>query len=138
MIQKIKEKLLNREMIMYIIFGVLTTVVNFAAYWLLGRITDWNIVFVVNPIAWVVAVLFAFITNKLFVFESKSWEFMLSVKELASFVVARLASFAFEELALWLAVDILSFNELYSKAVVAVIVVIMNYILSKLFVFKKK
>ena len=103
-----------------------------------------------NAIAWVVGVIFAFVTNKLFVFESKSWNVKIAGKELTEFVGARLFSFGVEEGGMWLFVDILAFGEksltlfgititgqIIAKLVLAVIVVILNYFFSKFIIFKK-
>ena len=126
LINKLIEKFFSREVISYLIFGVLTTVVNFVFY-----ITS-------NVIAWVFAVVFAYITNKLFVFESKSWEPALVFKEVISFGAARIISLLFETGFLALTVEIIGVPELIAKVIAAVFVVIINYVASKLFIFKKK
>ena len=104
-----------------------------------------------NVIAWFAAVIFAYITNKLWVFESKSWSIKVLLKEIPSFFAARVLSFLIEEFGLYVFVDLLSFNEislkilsfeiggeLIAKVILAVIVVILNYVFSKLVIFKKK
>lgn len=137
LINKLIEKFFTREVISYLVFGVLTTVVNFIFYWLF---TDVLGVYYItsNVIAWVFAVIFAYITNKLFVFESKSWELSLIVKEVLSFGAARVLSLLFETGFLALTVEIIGVPELIAKVIAAVFVVIINYVASKLFVFKKK
>lgn len=137
LINKIIEKLFTREMINYLIFGVLTTVVNLAFYWLF---TDVIGVYYItsNVIAWVVAVIFAYVTNKLFVFESKSWEFKLVLKEVISFGTARVLSLLFETGFLALTVEVMGVPKFIAKVIAAVFVVIINYVASKLFIFKKK
>lgn len=140
-----------KEVITYIIFGVLTTLVNFASFWLFNRILGERLYLVNNIIAWVIAVIFAYITNKLFVFESKSWRANTVFKEVAEFLGARIFSLIIEEGGLWLFVDILNFDsfsfsvlgfeitgKLIAKVVLAVIVVILNYIFSKFIIFKKE
>ena len=104
-----------------------------------------------NIIAWVVGVIFAYVINKLWVFESKSWKINIISKEIPEFVGARLFSLIVEEGGLWMLVDMLKFDKysfdlfgftidgkLISKIVLAVIVVILNYLFSKLVVFKNK
>lgn len=144
--------LLNKykEIIVYLIFGALTTAVNLATFYIMENATDISYL-INNAIAWVVGVIFAFITNKIFVFRSTSWNIRKVGKEAVEFLGARLFSFAVEEIGLWLLVDIarmsefskviFGFNitgELIAKVILAVIVVILNYIFSKFFIFKKK
>ena len=91
-----------------------------------------------NTIAWVAGVIFAFITNKLWVFESKSWKPAVALKEFVSFTGARIFSFVIETLMMFVFVSIMSLDEMLSKLIVGVVVIILNYIFSKLFIFKKK
>ncbi len=132
-----------REIIMYLIFGVTTTLVNWLVYAPLVNLLNVNTT-VANAIAWFVAVLYAFITNKLFVFESRSWKASVLVKEVIAFYLARIASGAFEIflpeplMLLGLNQPFLGIEGGIAKAVVSVLVIILNYVFSKLFVFKKK
>ena len=132
--QKIKDLWKQyQELINYLIFGVLTTLVNIVTFYLLTMISvDWQIS---NMIAWITSVLFAYITNKLFVFESKNNNI---VKELVSFISFRLLSLGIDMICMYLFIDILSIPSLISKIIVNVIVVILNYVFSKLFIFKEK
>ena len=91
-----------------------------------------------NSLAWVVSVLFAFITNKLFVFESRNVGFKKTMVECIYFFICRLLSLVFDLGFMYLLVDIFSCNELLSKIISNIIVIIINYILSKLLIFKKK
>lgn len=137
LINKIIEKLFTREMISYLIFGVLTTVVNFVFYWLFIEII--GIYYITsNVIAWIFAVIFAYVTNKLFVFESKSWEVKLVIKEVIAFGAARVLSLLFETGFLALTVEVMGVPKIIAKIIAAVFVVIINYVASKLFIFKKK
>lgn len=128
-------KLLNRETIVYIIFGVLTTAVDYAAFAVLHYSCGINEV-IANTIAWILAVAFAYITNKLYVFDSKSFNIRILAKELPSFVLARLLSLIVTNIFLVFAAYI-SMNMLLAKALISVVVIVLNYIFSKLFVFKK-
>lgn len=125
----------HRATVIYLVFGVLTTVVNYAVY-----LPLYNFVHlpasVCNGIAWVAAVAFAYVTNKLFVFESKSWDSSV-LGELLRFVGSRVASGAVETVSLLLTVDILGWNGNVMKLLLAVFVIVFNYVLSKFFVFKK-
>ena len=138
MIQKIKALLEKYwEVLIYLVFGVLTTVVNYAVYLpvynLLGLSAALS-----NAIAWVVAVVFAYLTNKPFVFKSHDWSAKTVVPELTKFVSCRVASGVAETLILLVAVDILNWNGTIWKLITSVLVVILNYIGSKLLVFRKK
>ena len=130
------QKCLNRETISYLVFGVLTTIVNYVSYeackWLGIHYT------VATVIAWVLAVAFAYITNKLFVFESKSFEKAVLIKEITAFVSCRVFSGICDLGFMVLAVEIIGINDSIAKLVANVFVVVINYIFSKLFIFKKK
>lgn len=149
--QKLKTLLKKyREGILYIIFGGLTTLVNFIVLKLCNVAMGEHLYLVSNVIAWVAAVVFAYITNKLFVFESKSMAPRVLIREILSFAGARVLSLGIEEAGLWLLVDvcrmdgiswrILGFDLggiMIAKLILAVVVVILNYVFSKLFIFKK-
>lgn len=122
---------------MYLVFGVLTTVVNFLVYLPLHNATP-LLASVANVIAWVAAVAFAFFTNKPFVFKSNDWSSKIVIPELSKFVGARIGSLIVETLIILLTVDILSWNGNYMKIATSVVVVIMNYVTSKLIVFRNK
>ena len=134
LIAKIKG-MINAETISYLIFGVLTTLLNLGVFWVLGQ---FNInLYVANWIAWAVALIFAFITNKLFVFRSKSTRFPLLAREFVSFTLARLLSLGVETLGLFLLVDLAQFDKNIVKIFLNVLVVIINYVLSKLVIFRR-
>ena len=120
----------------YLFFGGLTTVVNYVVYLpcynLLGLSAS-----VSNVIAWAAAVLFAFLTNKPFVFKSHDWSAKTVIPELAKFVGCRVASGAAETLILLITVDILTWNGNIWKLVTSVMVVVLNYFASKFLVFRK-
>lgn len=152
--EKIKGLLVKyKELINYGFFGVLTTVVNFAAFYLLDTflIKGEQAYLLNNAIAWFLAVVFAFITNKMFVFNSKTWAFKVLIKEAPEFFGGRIFSFAIEEAGLWLLVDKMNFarfsytfsgiditGEFIAKLVIGVVVVILNYFISKLIVFRNR
>ena len=126
-----------KGIINYLIFGVLTTLINVVIYSL-----GYDVLGIPNlvstALAWVVAVAFAFVTNKLFVFESRSWRGTEALKEAVNFVACRLSTGAIELVFMFLFVDLLAFSGTVMKLVCNVIVIILNYVLSKLIVFKKK
>ncbi|MBO7178787.1 MAG: GtrA family protein [Clostridia bacterium] len=140
-----------KELVTYIIFGILTTFVNFFAFWLFTKIFGEELYLVNNAVAWVVGVVFAYVTNKLFVFESKSWNLKLVTKEAAGFLGARIFSFLVEEGGMLLFISVLGFGtksltllgititgQFIVKILLAVIVVVLNYVFSKFFIFRKQ
>ena len=124
------------DLVTYLFFGVLTTVVNYTVYLpcynLLGLSAT-----ISNIIAWVVAVAFAYLTNKPWVFKSHDWSRQVVVPELAKFVACRLGSGVLETGMIFVFVDLMGFNGNVFKLITSVLVVILNYIGSKLLVFKK-
>ena len=133
---KIINKLLNRETIIYVIFGVLTTIVDFTAFGILYYNINMGEI-LANTIAWILAVAFAFITNKLFVFESKNFEKNKIIREIISFVSSRVITLLLTDVFLIFAA-LLDINMLIAKAIISIAVIILNYIFSKLFVFNNK
>lgn len=137
MYQKMRSLLVRHwDIISYLVFGVLTTVVNYLVYLPCYNLLGLSAA-VSNVIAWAVAVLFAYVTNKPFVFRSHDWSLHTVIPEFAKFVGCRVASGGAETLILLLTVDILGWNGNLWKLVVSVLVVIANYFGSKLLVFKK-
>lgn len=124
------------DIVTYLIFGVLTTVVNYLVYLPIYNLLGASAA-VSNAIAWVAAVAFAFLTNKPFVFKSHDWSAKTVLPELSKFVGCRVASGVLETLILLLAVDILGWNGNVWKIITSVLVVILNYVASKLLVFRK-
>lgn len=122
-----------QEVLLYLFFGGCTTLVNIVAFALLRIQFD---IFVSNIIAWIVSVFFAFITNRIFVFESKN-KGAKALLECISFFGCRVLSFVFDMAIIYLMIDILSCNEILSKIVSNIFVIIINYVFSKLLVFKK-
>lgn len=143
--KKIKELFEKyKEMIMYLVFGAGTTVVNWVTYSALtvtGAVINMNIA---NIIAWVAAVVFAYITNKIWVFESKSWKADVLVKEIGMFLGARMFSGLFEiglfPVLMWMGLnqEIFGVEGMFAKVLISVVVVVLNYVFSKLLIFKKK
>jgi len=125
------------DILSYLFFGVLTTVVNYVIYLPCYNLLELSAV-VSNGIAWVVAVAFAYLTNKPFVFRSYDWSAKTVVPELSKFVGCRVGSGLAESLILLVAVDMLGWNGNLWKLLTNVLVVILNYIGSKLLVFAKK
>ena len=137
-----REKLLDawkkyKSAILYLIFGGLTTLINIVSYSLLYYLAELSNS-ISNVLAWVFSVLFAFITNKLFVFENKSFALTAFLFEIGSFFLCRLATGVLDLGIMYLFVDVLKYNALLMKILSNIIVIILNYFASKFFVFKKK
>ena len=141
-----------QEPILYIVFGVLTTLVNILVYYLLADIASIYYL-IANVIAWVVSVLFAFVTNKIFVFESKSWKASIVLPEMGGFFLARIATGVVDMVLMWLLIDVCLLGEMkfalpmtavtlsgemFAKILVNVVVIVLNYVASKLWIFRKK
>ncbi len=120
----------------YLFWGVMTTLVNMAAFWLFRSGLSRSVL-VANAIAWALAVLFAYITNRAFVFHSSATTPSLWLAELARFVASRVFSGILDMALMLVTVNLLSFDELLMKGAVNVVVVIVNYVASELFVFKR-
>ena len=138
MIAKIR-KLISKywDVLSYLFFGGLTTIVNFVVYFPCYHWLGISAA-VSNVIAWVVAVAFAYLTNKPFVFKSHDWSLQTVGPELVKFVGCRIGSGVMETAIIFVTVDQLGGNVILWKVVTSVLVVILNYVASKLLVFKKK
>lgn len=142
MIKRLFSKVLNRETISYLVFGVLTTVVCLVSYELIkllltggGELSTLQMN-IANVGSWIIAVAFAFVTNKFFVFQSRSVSFKTLMKEIPSFVGARLLSLGFEIVWMNVTVGLLHINDSVAKIGAQIGIVVMNYVFSKLFIFK--
>lgn len=125
------------DILAYLFFGGLTTIVNFVVYWLLYNLAGLLAV-ASTVIAWAVSVLFAYVTNKPFVFRSHDWSLPVVLPEFGKFVGCRVGSGLLETAVIFLTVDVMHLNGNVIKIVVSVFVVILNYVASKLVVFRKK
>ena len=144
LIKKLKEnrfisKILNYEVISYVIVGFLTTVINYIVHFLMPRFgTSGLDVALASVVAWCAAVAFAFPANKVFVFDSPSWERRTVVRELLPFITARLLSLGFDALFMFITAGRLHFNEPLMKVLSSIVVLTANYLASKFLIFKKQ
>lgn len=127
----------HQDILVYLVFGVLTTAVNYLVYLPLLNIAGLSAA-ICNILAWVAAVAFAYLTNKPFVFRSYDWSMQAVLPELTKFVSCRLTSGILETVIILVTVDLLRWDGNLWKLITSVLVVILNYIFSKFFVFKKK
>lgn len=123
-----------KALILYVVFGGLATLVNIAVYWLCLDVLGFANV-PSNCIAWIASVVFAFFTNKFFVFESHDSTFWGIAREFGLFVAARLVTGALDVLIMYVFVDVLSLNPLVFKVLANIIVIVLNFVFSKLIVF---
>ncbi len=126
-----------REAILYLFFGALTTFTNIIIYTVLAKALKIDYMFS-NVIAWIGSVIFAYVTNKLYVFESNTNTKKELLVEISSFFMARVLSLVLDIAIMYLGISILNINDLVVKIVSNVLVIIANYFMSKIFVFKNK
>lgn len=124
----------NKEMVLYLIFGVLTTLVNIMSYLFFSKICGINIL-ISNIMAWFFSIVFAYVTNRILVFESKNEKIL---HEFALFIGGRGLSGILDSLLFYVLVVLLMFNDIVSKIFINIIVIIINYVLSKKIIFKEK
>lgn len=157
-IKKIKEtliKFIHSEIFSYLFFGVCTTIINIVIFQLFYSVIGVPTL-ISNAIAWVFSVAFAYITNRIFVFHSQVNSVKGVLREASAFVGARLFSLVFDELIMWLMVDVMGYTviekftaqimgwdvqdakSLIAKVCANIVVMILNFLFSKLFIFKKK
>lgn len=127
----------HRELVSYGFWGVMTTIVNYLTYFLLRSGLHIHLL-ASNVIAWAVSVLFAYFVNKLFVFRSKDWAWQVALRELWQMVASRLFSLGLETGILWFFVEQIHCNETVVKLAANILVIAVNYVLSKYVIFKKK
>lgn len=126
-----------KDLIPYVIFGVLATIVNYVSYWLFAHPLGCGTV-LSTAAAWILSVLFAYVTNRRWVFHSTVRGAKEIGKEFAAFLAARISTGLLDMLVMYVFVDVLGWNDMIMKLASNVIVVILNYIFSKFFIFKKK
>ena len=130
--------LLNKykDVIPYLVFGVLTTVVNIVVYWIMAHPIGLDVM-PSTVAAWIASVIFAYVTNRTWVFHSTAKSFGDIIREIISFVGCRLATGVLDWGCMFLFVDILQFNDLLIKCGANVLVIVLNYVASKLLIFRK-
>lgn len=126
-----------REQLLYLVFGFLAFLVSMGTFALADRVLMMPTL-VANVFSWVITVAFAYITNRTWVFESKATGLKPIVREILSFAAGRLLTLAIEELMLFVGVTLLAFDSILVKLVAQVVVIILNYVISKFVVFRRK
>lgn len=124
-----------KEVILYLFFGGLTFLLSISTFWFFTVPLSMNAL-LANIIVWIICVLFAYYTNRNWVFEDKAHDRKGIIREWTSFTGGRIFTLVLEELILWIGIDILSINSMVVKIAAQVFVVIGNYVISKWIVFK--
>lgn len=138
LVSKTKQLLVEyQDLLLYGIFGVLTTLVNIVSYWIMAHPLGMGTM-MSTVLAWVFSVLFAYFTNRKWVFHSKATGTQAIVKEIVSFFGCRIATGVVDWACMFLFVEVLSFNDVTIKILANVLVIILNYVASKLIIFKQK
>lgn len=125
----------HRETILYLFFGAFTTLINIISYLFFTRVILFNFM-IANALSWIIAVLFAYVTNKFFVFKSMRVEIIFLFKEFLSFLNFRLLSGIIEMVIMYIMIDLLFVNDVIVKVITNIIVIILNYLFSKMIIFK--
>lgn len=134
MIKKLLKK--YQSFLAYAIFGVLTTLVNLVVYYICYNKAGMSNT-LSNVLAWIMAVAFAYVTNKIWVFDSKSWRWKVLKREVTAFISCRLATGVLDIVIMYICVDVLGWHAMLMKVASNVLVILLNYIFSKLVIFKK-
>ncbi len=121
--------------IAYVFWGICTTLVNIFIFWLCSFHLEWGTLSS-TILAWCIAVLFAYLTNRHWVFHSKSSKVLEILSEISCFFISRLVTGIIDWIGMWMLVDLMHFNSIFMKLILNIIVIILNYIASKLIVFK--
>lgn len=124
-----------KDIIPYGVFGVLTTVVNIVSYWIAAHLLGLSVM-ASTVIAWILSVLFAYVTNRKWVFHSEAEGFEAIVKEMVSFFGCRLATGFVDLACMFVFVDVLHLDDVVIKVIANIIVIVLNYVASKLVIFK--
>lgn len=132
-------KLYNRyrSFVLYVFFGVCTTIINIAAYTLCARVLGMGTVSA-NVTAWTAAVAAAYITNKIWVFESRAWTAKEVIYEIVTFAACRITTGAMDVAIMYVSVDLLGFHDIMMKVISNALVIVLNFLFSKLVIFKRK
>ncbi len=135
--KKFIAKLKNNLIVRYVFFGGLTVMANMVSFAMLSIITEWS-VDLCNSLSIVIALVFAYFVNTYFVFETKGLTIIDRIKEFLTFLLSRLLTMLIEFVGVHIFVTVYSLNSFLVKTVFQIIVIIMNYLLSKLIVYKKR
>ncbi|MCD8058797.1 MAG: GtrA family protein [Bacteroides fragilis] len=126
----------NKEVLLYLFFGGLTFLVSIGSYAYFNVTIGWNEL-IANIVSWIFAVAFAYVTNKIWVFSTRNLKVGDLLLEILKFFGGRVFTLVVEELILFVFITRLHFNSILIKVIAQIVVILLNYVISKLFVFKK-
>ncbi len=126
----------NKEMLLYLFFGGLSFIVSVATYAVFNVTCGFNAL-IANVLSWVITVMFAFLTNRVWVFAAPTKTAMEFIKQMISFYSGRVITLVVEEVILGVFINLCGFNSILIKVIAQIVVIILNYVISKLFIFKK-
>ncbi|MGL5351945.1 MAG: GtrA family protein [Clostridium sp.] len=124
---------MNKEVIKYLLAGILTTILNIFIFYMFNRISSYQIA---NSIAFIISIIFAYIVNKIYVFNSRSWEFKILTKEFYIFFLSRVGTYILDILFMLFLIEKINIKQLFSKILTNIVIIMLNYIMSK-YIFKK-
>ncbi|MDE5780904.1 MAG: GtrA family protein [Lachnospiraceae bacterium] len=125
----------NKEMLLYLFFGFLSFVMSISTYALFNKVFNINEL-LANIFSWIITVMFAFFTNRIWVFDSPTKSMAEFVKQMSSFYWGRIVTLVIEEIILFVFITLLGMGSMLIKVIAQVVVIVLNYVISKLFVFK--
>lgn len=126
----------NKEMLLYLFFGFLSFIVSIATYGLFNAVFHINEL-LANILSWIITVMFAFFTNRIWVFASPTDSLKGFIKQMAAFYQGRIVTLVIEEIILFVFITVLGMNSMLIKVIAQVVVIVLNYVISKLFIFRK-
>lgn len=125
----------NKEMLLYLFFGFLSFMMSISTYALFNKVFNINAL-LANIFSWIITVMFAFFTNRIWVFDSHTKSMAEFVKQMSSFYWGRIITLVIEEIILFVFITLLGMGSMLIKVIAQVVVIVLNYVISKLFVFK--
>lgn len=125
----------NKEMLLYLFFGFLSFVMSISTYALFNKVFNINEL-LANIFSWIITVMFAFFTNRIWVFDSPTKSIAEFMKQMSSFYWGRIITLVIEEIILFVFITLLGMSSMLIKVIAQVVVIVLNYVISKLFVFK--
>jgi putative flippase GtrA len=135
MVKKLFKKSLRNEKVLYLFWGVMTTIVTILSFWSLNKVIDQYLV--TSTVSTIIGIIFAYFVNSQYVFKVKHTNYKTKIKEFYNFLLSRVGSLIFEIILMVILVQYLKINETISKIFATFMVVLINYVLMKFFIFKR-
>ena len=126
-----------KEIILYVMFGIGTTLINITVYYICAYLLNMEVASA-TAVAWILSIIFAYVTNKIWVFESCDTKCKVIIREIISFFLARVATGFLDIGLMYVFADLLKWNDMFVKIGINILVIVLNYMASKLLIFKRK